>query len=96
RPQAAGWGLSVSTLRKYQAFLIIAVLAAPAGLALTWFVPPFWSNIAAVCGLLITLVSVLSMALLRCPHCRHQLGLGEAAHEFHSHCCPRCGTDLRS
>jgi uncharacterized protein YbaR (Trm112 family) len=36
------------------------------------------------------------MALVRCPHCRHQLGLSEAARELQSHCCPHCGADLRS
>jgi uncharacterized membrane protein YccC len=84
----------VSTLRKYQAFSILAILAAPAGLALTWFVPPAWSNVSALSGLGIALLCVLAMALLRCPSCHQQLGLAEAAREFQSHCCPHCGADL--
>jgi uncharacterized membrane protein YccC len=84
----------VNTLRKYQAFSIVAVLAAPAGLALTWFVPPAWSNVSAISGLLISLVCVFGMALIRCPNCHEQLGLAEAAREFQSHCCPHCGADL--
>jgi hypothetical protein len=84
----------VSTLRKYQAFSIIAVLAAPAGLGLTWVVPPAWSDVSAISGLFISLVCVFAMGMLRCPSCHHQLGLAEAAQEFQSHCCPRCGADL--
>jgi hypothetical protein len=85
----------MSTLRKYQALSIVAVLAAPAGLALTWFVPPAWSNVSAVSGLAISALGVFAMALIRCPSCHNQLGLAEAAREFQSHCCPHCGADLR-
>jgi uncharacterized membrane protein YccC len=81
-------------LRKYQAFSIVAMLAAPAGLALTWAVPPAWSNVSAISGLVISALCVFAMAMLRCPNCHHQLGLAEAAREFKSHCCPHCGADL--
>jgi hypothetical protein len=85
----------VSTLRKYQALSIIAVLAAPLGVGLTWAFPPPWSHVAALSGLGVTLLCVFAMAMLRCPHCHQQLGLSEAAREFQSHCCPRCGADLQ-
>ena len=89
----------MSIMRRFQVLLAVAVLAAPAGLALTWFVPPAWSNVSAIAGLSITLLSVFAMALLRCPNCHHQLGLAEAAREFqsefHAHSCPHCGADLR-
>ncbi len=84
----------MSTLRKYQALSILAILAAPLGLGLTWAVPPSWSNVSAISGLAISIISVFAMAMLRCPSCHHQLGLAEAAQEFQSHCCPRCGADL--
>jgi hypothetical protein len=90
------WVFALSTLRKYQAFSIVAILAAPAGLASTWFVPSAWSNFSAITGIAVCVLCVFAMALLRCPHCRHQLGLSEAAREFQSHCCPYCGADLRS
>ncbi len=93
--RGADWGVAVSTLRKYQGLSIAAILAAPTGLGLTWAVPPGWTNVSAISGLLISLACIFAMALLRCPNCRHQLGLGEAAHEFQSHCCPHCGADLR-
>jgi hypothetical protein len=86
---------AVSTLRKYQALSVVAMLAAPLGLGLTWAVPPAWSNVSAISGLVVSVVCVFAMALLRCPSCHHQLGLGEAAREFQSHCCPHCGADLR-
>ncbi|HTT82534.1 MAG TPA: hypothetical protein VMF67_03550 [Rhizomicrobium sp.] len=85
----------MSTLRKYQALSIIAILAAPTGLALTWTVPPAWIDVSALSGLFISLACVAAMALLRCPNCHHQLGLTEAAREFQSHCCPHCGADLQ-
>jgi predicted RNA-binding Zn-ribbon protein involved in translation (DUF1610 family) len=83
-------------LRKFQALLVLAVIAAPAGLALTRIVPPDWSQISALTGISISLVCVFSMALLRCPKCHHLLGLSEVAREFRSDSCPHCGFDLRS
>jgi hypothetical protein len=85
----------VSTLRKFQALLAVALIAAPAGLILTWYVPPGWTNISALAGLFLSLVCVFGMALLRCPDCHHLLGLSEAAREFQSNACPKCGRDLR-
>jgi len=86
----------VSTLRKFQALLVLAVIAAPAGLAMTRVVSPEWSNISALAGLSVSLVCVFCMALLRCPKCHHQLGLSEVAREFRSDSCPHCGFDLAS
>lgn len=85
----------MSTLRKFQALLVVAVIAAPAGLILTWYVPPRWTNVAALAGLFVSLVCVFAMAMVRCPNCRHLLGLSEAAREFGSGACPHCGSDLR-
>lgn len=90
-----GLWAAVSTLRKFQVLLAVAVIAAPAGLILTRYVPPGWTNVAALAGLLISLVCVFAMAMLRCPKCHHLLGLSEAAREFQSNACPRCGCDLR-
>ncbi|MGH6878057.1 MAG: hypothetical protein ACREHV_11885 [Rhizomicrobium sp.] len=84
----------MSTLRKFQVLLLIAVLAAPAGLAIARYSPPAWTDGAALAGIAVTLVCVGCMALLRCPNCRHLLGLAEAAHEFQSNACPHCGFDL--
>lgn len=86
---------AVSVLRRFQALLVVALIAAPTGLVLTWYVPTAWTNIAALAGLFISLVSVFAMAALRCPNCKHLLGLSEAAREFESKACPHCGCDLR-
>ena len=86
----------MSTLRKYQILLLVAVAAAPLGLVATWFVKVlFWSWIAGLAGIAISLGSLAAMALTRCPKCHTLLGLDEAAREFQSHCCPYCGVDLR-
>lgn len=85
----------MSTLRKYQVLLLVAVVAAPLGLMATWFIKVlFWSWIAGVAGIAFSLASLTVMALTRCPKCHALLGLEEAAREFQSHCCPNCGIDL--
>lgn len=85
----------MTTLRKYQALLLVAIVAAPLGLAATWFVKVlFWSWIAGLAGIAVSLVSLGAMALTRCPKCHNLLGLEEATREFQSHCCPYCGIDL--
>jgi anaerobic selenocysteine-containing dehydrogenase len=81
-------------LRKYQAFLAIAVVAAPAGLAGARIFP-VWSQLSALTGIGVSVICVVIMALLRCPNCHVLLGLSEAAREFQSNCCPNCGVDLR-
>ncbi|HEX3432279.1 MAG TPA: hypothetical protein VHT03_15500 [Rhizomicrobium sp.] len=86
----------MSTLRKFQILLFLAVIAAPLGLIAARMVTVlFWSWVVGFAGLVISIVSVAAMALTRCPRCHALLGLGEAAREFHSHCCPSCGMDLR-
>ncbi|HLY06785.1 MAG TPA: hypothetical protein VKR31_13665, partial [Rhizomicrobium sp.] len=60
----------MSTLRKYQILLLVAIVAAPLGLMATWFVKVlFWSWIAGIAGLAISLASLGAMALTRCPKC---------------------------
>ena len=87
----------MSTLRKYQVLLLVAVVAAPLGLIVGDFVTVlFWSWVLGLAGIVISIISVVAMALTRCPKCHALLGLGEAAREFHSHCCPFCGIDLRN
>lgn len=86
----------MSTLRKYQALLLVAVVAAPLGLIAARLVTVLlWSWILGLAGIVISIISVAAMALTRCPKCHALLGLGEATREFHSHCCPFCGVDLR-
>lgn len=86
----------ISTLRKYQVLLLVAVAAAPLGLIVARIVPVlFWSWIAGFAGIIVSLAAVGAMALTRCPNCHALLGIAEAAREFHSHCCPYCGVDLR-
>ncbi|MGH6887867.1 MAG: hypothetical protein ACREHF_01485 [Rhizomicrobium sp.] len=85
----------MSTLRKFQALLAVALIAAPAGLILIWYVPPAWTNVSALAGLFVSLVCVFVMATLRCPKCHQLLGLSEAARELQSNACPHCGYDLR-
>lgn len=85
----------MSTLRKYQVLLLVAVVAAPLGLIATWLVKvSFWSWIAGLAGIAISLAALTVMALTRCPKCHGLLGLEEATREFQSHCCPYCGIDL--
>ena len=85
----------MSTLRKYLILLAIAVVAAPLGLFVARIVTVlFWSWIAGLAGIAISLACLTAMGLTRCPKCHTLLGLQEAAHEFQSHCCPYCGIDL--
>ena len=87
----------MSTLRKYQVLLLVAVVAAPLGLIVARIVPVlFWSWLSGLAGIVISVICVAAMALTRCPKCHALLGLGEAAHEFQSHSCPYCGVDLRN
>ena len=86
----------MSTFRKYQVLLLVAVVAAPLGLYLARIVSVLaWSWIAGLIGIAVSLASLAVMALTRCPKCHSLLGLEEAAREFQSHCCPYCGIDLR-
>jgi len=86
----------MSTLLKYQLLLFAAVVAAPLGLIAARIVTVLsWSWFLGLAGIGISLAAVATMALTRCPKCHALLGLGEAAREFHSHCCPSCGLDLR-
>jgi hypothetical protein len=86
---------AMSTLRKYQILLLVAVAAATLGLIVARIVPVLsWSWIFGLGGIAISLACVAAMALMRCPKCHALLGLEEAAREFHSHCCPYCGVDL--
>ena len=83
-------------MRKYQILLFVAVTAAPLGLVAARLVTVlFWSWILGFAGIVISTICVAVMALTRCPKCHALLGLAEAAREFHSHCCPYCGVDLR-
>ena len=85
----------MSTLRKYQLLLLVAVIAAPLGLTVARLVTVlFWSWIAGLAGIAVSVACVAAMALTRCPKCHTLLGLEEAAREFQSHCCPYCGIDL--
>jgi hypothetical protein len=87
----------MSTLRKYQILSLVAVTAAPLGLIAARIVTVlFWSWLLGLVGIVISVVCVAAMALTRCPKCHGLLGLTEAAREFHSHCCPHCGVDLRN
>ena len=86
----------MSTLRKYQVLLLVAVTAAPLGLIAARVVSVlFWSWIDGLAGIAVSLTCLAAMALTRCPKCHELLGLEEAAREFQSHCCPYCGIDLR-
>ena len=77
--------------------MLVAVTGAPLGLMAARLVTVlFWSWLLGFAGIIITTAAVAAMALTRCPKCHALLGLGEAAREFHSHCCPFCGTDLRN
>lgn len=85
----------MSTLRKYQVLLAVAVISAPLGLIVARIVTVLqWSWIAGVAGIAVSLGSLAVMALTRCPNCHTLLGLEEATREFQSHCCPHCGIDL--
>ena len=89
-------GTQLSTLQKYHVLLAIALTGAPLGLIAARFITVlFWSWIVGFAGIAVTIVSVAVMALTRCPKCDALLGLAEASREFHSHCCPFCGADLR-
>ena len=85
----------MSTLRKYQVLLLVAVLAAPLGLIIARIATVLlWSWIAGIAGIAVSLTCLAAMALTRCPKCHTLLGLEEATREFQSHCCPNCGIDL--
>jgi len=85
----------MSTLRKYQVLLLVAVTAAPLGLIAARIVTVLvWTWLLGLLGIVISVICVAAMALMRCPKCHALLGLDEAAREFHSHCCPYCGVDL--
>jgi hypothetical protein len=87
----------MSTLRKYQLLLAVAVVAAPLGLIVARMTTVlFWTWVSGLAGIVISVLCVAIMALTRCPKCHALLGLGEAAHEFQSHSCPYCGVDLRT
>jgi hypothetical protein len=87
----------MSTLRKYQILLLAAVTAAPLGLIAARFATVLiWSWLLGLLGIVISIICVAAMALMRCPQCHALLGVAEAAREFHSHCCPYCGVDLRN